>query len=62
MSENNKAKFQIKIDKQWKGMWSFGACLSHCGEETYLYVNLFKWSITIGFLYEYEDEYFIDNF
>ena len=62
MGSNNGVKFQIKTDRQPDGWWSFGTCISHMGEETYLYINLFKWSISIGFLYEYENEYFIDNF
>ena len=37
--------------------WSIGLCLSHWHDETYLYINLLKWSISIGFLYsEVEDE------
>lgn len=54
-------KFGIRIDKRYKGMWSFGICLSHLGKETYLYINLFKWSISIGLLYEDVEEYFVDE-
>lgn len=50
MPEKAKAKFGIKIDKIWQGAWSFGVCLSHGFGETYLYINLFKWSISIGLL------------
>jgi hypothetical protein len=49
MNENN-AKFGIKIDKTYKGQWSIGLCLSHWDNETYLFINLFKWSISIGWL------------
>lgn len=45
---NNKAKFGIKIDKFDKGVWSFGICLSHFLDETYIYINLFNWSISVG--------------
>lgn len=55
----NKAKFGIKIDKCPHGWWSFGVCFSHAtfeeydgGElhETYLYINFFNRSISIGFM------------
>lgn len=62
MNDAYSTKFGIRVDKREKGMWSFGACISHLMDETYLYINLFKWSISIGFLYDYEDEYFVDNF
>ena len=47
------AKLKCGIDFQTKpkGMWSFGICFSHWKPETYLYINLFKWSITIGMFY-----------
>lgn len=47
---SNKTKFGIKIDKMYKGWWSFGVCVSHADTETYLFINLFKWSISIGWL------------
>lgn len=62
MGDCYNTKFRIRVDRQSKGWWSFGAAISHMQKETYLYINLFKWSISIGFLYDYEDEYFIDNF
>ena len=43
-----KVKWGIKIDKLYKNHWSFGICISHQEEETYLFINLFKWSISIG--------------
>lgn len=50
MNENNKAKFRIKVDDIGYNKWSFGICVSHWWEETYLYINLFKWTISIGFM------------
>ena len=43
-----KVKWGIQIDKLYKNQWSFGICISHQEEETYLFINLFKWSISIG--------------
>lgn len=37
-------------------MWSFGACISRWGEEIYLYINIFKWSIAIGRIYKYKED------
>ena len=51
MNELNKTKFQVLVDKHPKGMWSFGICISHFYDETYIYLNLFKISISIGKLY-----------
>lgn len=45
-----KVKFGIKVDKLCKEMWSIGACISHSFEETYLFINLVKWSISIGWI------------
>jgi hypothetical protein len=36
-------------------MWSIGCCLSHWDTETYLYVNLFKWTLTIGKFIKYDE-------
>lgn len=57
MNELNKTKFQVTVDKQPKGLWSFGAGMSHFLDETYIFLNLFKISISIGKLYVgwYED-------
>lgn len=52
MNGNDKTKFGIKVDKHSDGLWSLGMCLSHFYDETYLYVNLFKWTVSIGFLYK----------
>ena len=52
MVDFDKVKFGVKIDKHSDGLWSFGACLSHFYDETYLYINLFKYTVSIGFLYK----------
>ena len=51
---NIKKKWGIKIDKQFKGRWSFGICLSHDIEEIYVFINFAKWSISIGKLIVYD--------
>ena len=43
-----KTKWSIHIDKMCKHQWSFGICISHDRPETYLYINIFLWSICIG--------------
>lgn len=45
-----KAKFGIKFNKYEKDeqMWSFGVCLSHWLDETYIYINFYRYSISIG--------------
>lgn len=50
MNSSNKIKFKTIVDKNPKGWWSFGICLSHTIYETYLYINFFKWSVSIGYL------------
>ena len=62
MLSNGNTKFGIRTDKHFKGMWSFCIGLSHFGKETYLYINFFRWSVSIGLLYEEEEEYFVDEF
>ena len=52
----SKCKFGIKVDKLWDKMWSIGVCISHSFDETYLFINLVKWSISIGWLMQYEGE------
>lgn len=51
-----KTKFGIIVDKLYKGRWSFGICLTHDEPETYLYINIFKWSIVIGKIWDDYDE------
>lgn len=53
MPEKCGCKFGIKVDKVSERMWSIGICLSHCFDETYLFINLVKWSISIGWLAQY---------
>mgnify|MGYP000776856593 CR=1 FL=1 len=43
-----KTKWDIQIDRMNKHQWSFGICISHYRPETYLFINFFKWSISIG--------------
>lgn len=42
--------FGVIVDKQPKGIWSFGSCISHSFGQTYLFINFAKWSISIGWL------------
>ena len=42
-------------------MWSIGICLSHNSRETYLIINLFKFSISIGKLTKWEGEEYDDE-
>lgn len=48
----NKAVWGAKVEEMIGDSWSFGVCLSHWGEETYIFINLFKWSISIGKIYK----------
>lgn len=50
MSEKNSFKFGIKVNKMFKGTWSFGCCITHALGETYLFINFAVWSIAIGWL------------
>lgn len=54
-----KLKFGIKFDKMPKDSWSIGACFTHAFEETYLFINLFFVSVSIGKLYDLDD---LDDF
>lgn len=38
----------ISVDTLLDGQWSFGVCFSHFMDETYIFINFFKWSISIG--------------
>jgi len=46
----SKPKFRIKFQYLYEKQWSIGMCFSHMFDETYLYINLFKISISIGLL------------
>ena len=53
-----KTKWRIQIDKMYEHQWSFGVCISHYKPETYLFINFFKWSISIGkLLVDLEETY-----
>ena len=52
MSEICKTKFQIAVAKQPEGWWNFGICLAHDTVETYIFINFYKWSISIGKLFD----------
>ena len=42
-------RFGIRVDKLHPpSEWSVGVCLSHWANETYLYINLFFITISIG--------------
>ena len=47
-----KLKFGFNIIKNDRGVWSFGVCLSHYRDETYIYANFYRYSITIGKFYK----------
>lgn len=57
MGETEK-RFGIKVDKISTGV-SVGACITFDKllEEYYLFINLFKWSIAVGWLYFPKEEY-----
>ena len=42
------SKWNIEVEKHTKDMWSFGVCLSHFADETYIYANFYIWTISIG--------------
>lgn len=56
MMFEEKLKWGFEIKKMYEGTWSFGICLSHSVEETYVYINLFKWTISIGKILVYQEE------
>ena len=49
---DNSVKFGIQVDKMHDQSWSFGMCLSHQFNETYVFINFFRWSVSIGWLWE----------
>ena len=50
MNKKCETKFAVKVDKNDPNCWCIGVCISHWWTETYLYLSLLKWSISIGFL------------
>lgn len=49
---DNGTTFRIQVDKMHDREWSFGIAISHWCDETYLYLNLIWWHISIGILYK----------
>lgn len=47
-------KWSVKCIKLLPGQWSFCLGLTHDCEETYIYINFFKWTIIIGKINNYE--------
>ena len=45
---DDKTKFRIVVDKMCAHQWSFGLCVSRSDSETYLFINFFHWTISIG--------------
>ena len=50
----NEEKLKIGIDiiKNDRGAWSFDVCLAHYEDETYIYANFYRYSLTIGKFYK----------
>lgn len=38
----------ISVERMMDEQWSVGFSLSHLWDETYLFINFFKWTISIG--------------
>lgn len=58
-SDKDNLGFGIRIDDMFPGAWSFGISLSHSMDETYVFINLFKKTVVIGWIYKeynYEEE------
>ena len=51
IEDNEYKRFGIKVDKIESGL-SFGVCISYdkYAKEYYLFINLIKWGISIGWL------------
>lgn len=47
---SDKARFGFRIYRMSKHDWSFGFAFTHSFNETYLYLNLIKFNIAIGFI------------
>ena len=52
---NSGSKWGIKVEEMMEDQWSLGVCISHWWEETYVFINFFKWSISIGKIMEVEE-------
>ena len=49
-NKNDNLGFGIRVHDMLEGAWSFGICLSHSIDETYIFMNIFNKSIAIGWL------------
>ena len=61
--DNEYKRFGIKVDKIESGL-SFGVCISYDKymKECYLFINLIKWEVSIGWLtFERKEEQFEDH-
>lgn len=47
---SDKARFGFRIYRMSKKDWSLGVAFTHSFNETYLYLNLIKFNIAIGFI------------
>ena len=51
-----KKKFMVTVNKQYPKEWLFGVNITHSYDnELYLMVHLFKVSIVIGYMYDYNN-------
>lgn len=50
MGEGKEIKFGIETHKLDKGTWSFGSGLTYYDKQFYLFFNLIKFSIFIGWM------------
>lgn len=48
----SKPKFRINKNTFVKTEWEFSMGLVHYGYEVYFYLNIFKWGVRIGYMYE----------
>ena len=44
----SEVRWGISIEKMMENQWSVGISLSHLWDETYLFINFFKWTVSIG--------------
>ena len=58
MDEKDKVKAKWGISVSNYGgfqRWSFGICISHDKPETYLFINFWKWTFSVGKIIKFED-------
>lgn len=47
-------RFMVTVNKQYQKEWCFGVNITHSYDnETYLMIHLIKWSVAIGYMYDY---------